>query len=410
MKLSHAAVALLLAPLAFTASAGEATFSVMASNHLFDTGKLGYAGAPTQVRDGDGYAIGLGYRLASPYGIEVMYGRTRSELDVVPPLAATNVRDTRLSLDGYRIFNAGAAVSPYILLGGGEQRFKPFGAGPAAAGSVVNAGTFANAAVGAFFNLTQRVAIRAEARDVYTFDTENNDVLVMLGLTFKGASANTAVTEEPVVAPEPAPVVEEPAPVVAPVVDADSDNDGVADSKDKCPNTPAGVAVDQNGCPLDADNDGVPDYLDKCPDTAANVVVDKEGCAVTLTEDISKDIKINFDSGKAVVKDEYKGDIADVAKLAQQYPTAFVEIQGHTDSSGNANLNTKLSQSRADAVKEVLVNEYGIDASRVTATGYGSSQPVADNKTVEGRAENRRVVAVLSGKAKRVQMKQPKKK
>lgn len=139
------------------------------------------------------------------------------------------------------------------------------------------------------------------------------------------------------------------------------------------------------------------------------MVVDDTGCAKVLTESITKDIKINFDSGKAIVKDEYKGDIQAVAQLAQQYPTAFIEIQGHTDSSGKAASNTALSQQRADAVKEVLVKEYSIDAARITAKGYGSAQPVADNKTVEGRAQNRRVVAVLSGEAKKVQMKAKKK-
>jgi OOP family OmpA-OmpF porin len=353
----------------------------------------------------------LGYRFAPSFGMEVLYGRTRSELEAPLPGSLTNneIRDSRLSLDGYYVFNTEGRFSPYLLAGGGNQRFKTV----APAATPVNDGTFANAAVGAFINLSDNIAIRTEVRDVYNFDTENNDVLALLGLTFKGTGGARA-EKAPTPMPEPAAVAEEePAPAPAPAPEeaapVDSDNDGVADSADKCPNTPAGVKVDQDGCPLDSDKDGVPDYLDKCPDTAAGVVVDDSGCAKVLTEKISKDIHITFDSGKSVVKDEFKGDIEAVAQLAQQYPTAFIEIQGHTDSSGKADLNTKLSQARADAVKDVLVNEYKIDAARITAKGYGSSQPIADNKTVEGRAQNRRVIAVLSGEAKKVQMKSKKK-
>jgi OOP family OmpA-OmpF porin len=156
------------------------------------------------------------------------------------------------------------------------------------------------------------------------------------------------------------------------------------------------------GCPLDDDADGVPNYLDKCPSTAAGVVVDTNGCDKILTETISQELKINFDSGKAVVKDEYKAEAEKVAALLKQYPSTSVEIQGHTDSSGKKASNDKLSQDRADAVKGVLVSDFGIDAGRITATGYGSAQPIADNKTVEGRAQNRRVIAVVSGEAKRV--------
>lgn len=405
MKLSPKAL-LLLAPLAMAAHA-EVTFTPMASYHFFDNDKLVPSVTPTvpmsEVEDEVGFALALGYRFTPAFGLEAHYGRTRTELDTVA--AAPTVLDRRIGLDGYYAFNAEGRVSPYVLLGAGQQSFKVTGTAGAAP---ADDGTYGNAALGAFFRFNDYVALRTEARDVYNFGSENNDILALVGLEFSGANA-AAVVDEPAPAPEPAPVVEdEPAPAPAPVVPAapaDSDGDGVADNKDKCPNTPAGVSVDANGCPVDSDKDGVPDYLDQCPDTAANVVVDEKGCAKTLTEKISKDINILFDTSKSVVKDEFKGDIEEVAKLAQQYPTAFIEIQGHTDSSGNANLNNRLSQARADAVKNVLINEYGIDAGRLTATGYGSSEPVADNATAEGRAKNRRVVAVLSAEAKRVQVK-----
>jgi OOP family OmpA-OmpF porin len=103
-----------------------------------------------------------------------------------------------------------------------------------------------------------------------------------------------------------------------------------------------------------------------------------------------------------VVKDEYKAEISKAAELMKQYPSAHMEIQGHTDSSGRAAANTNLSQERADAVRAVLVSEMGVKGDNITAKGYGSAQPVADNKTAEGRTQNRRVIAVVSGEAKKV--------
>ncbi len=392
MKLTRTALALLLAPLAVVAHA-EVTFTPFATYHFFDEDKLGTN--PPEVKDEVGYALGLGYRFTPAFGIEALYGRTRSEIDVA---GSPEIRDSRVSLDGYYAFNAEGRFSPYILLGGGQQNFK-------APGADVDKGTFANAALGAFTRFNDYVALRTEVRDVYNFNTENNDILALVGLEFSGASSR--VTNEPTPAPEP--VAEEPAAVVVVeevvAVVADTDGDGVPDGQDKCPNTPAGVQVNQDGCPLDSDKDGVPDYLDKCPGTATNIVVDTTGCPKTLTEAVSKQLSVNFDSGKSVVKAEYKAEIGELAAFIKQYNNTHVEIQGHTDSSGKKALNDKLSQERADAVARVLVEEFGIAASQVTANGYGSSQPLADNATADGRAKNRRVIAILSGEATKVQRK-----
>lgn len=385
MNRTRLALALLLAPFAATAQA-EITFTPMASYHFFDGEK--------QTEDNEGYAVALGWRFTPALALELHHGRTESDFDTA---GGAGVTDSRNSLDGYYAFNADGKFSPYVLLGAGEGRFKSKG--------VVDAkDTIFNAGVGAFYRFNQNVALRGEVRNVHNHDESLNDQLALLGLEFSpAAAAQESYTPAP--EPEPAPVEEmaaepEPAPVVA--APADTDGDGVTDDLDKCADTPAGVQVGKAGCPLDADKDGVPDYLDKCPDTAAGVVVDDAGCAKMLTETISKQLSVTFDSGKAVVKDEFKAEIAEVAALLKQYPTTSAEIQGHTDSSGNKALNEKLSQQRADAVMAVLVNEMGVDASRVSAKGYGPSQPVADNATADGRAKNRRVVAIISGEAKRV--------
>jgi OOP family OmpA-OmpF porin len=181
----------------------------------------------------------------------------------------------------------------------------------------------------------------------------------------------------------------------------DSDNDGVPDYLDKCPNTPAGVKVDANGCPIDSDNDGVPDYLDKCPNTPPGVKVDANGCPVPLTEKVSIALEINFDSGKTEVKQSYYDQIQKVADFMTAYPDTSAVIEGHTDNVGKEAANKALSQKRAESVKALLVNKYGISAGRLTAKGFGSSQPLADNATVEGRQKNRRINAVLETMTKK---------
>lgn len=106
-----------------------------------------------------------------------------------------------------------------------------------------------------------------------------------------------------------------------------------------------------------------------------------------------KDIRlaVQFDTAKSIVKQQYQAEIADVAHYLNQYPTLTAVVEGHTDSVGNADANQRLSQSRAEAVKQVLIAD-GVNANRLQAVGYGETRPVADNNTATGRANNRRVV------------------
>ncbi len=169
----------------------------------------------------------------------------------------------------------------------------------------------------------------------------------------------------------------------------DADNDGVPNDIDKCPNTPAGMEVDANGCPKDSDKDGVPDYMDKCPNTPEGYTVNKDGCFVAAT------LKVYFDFNSAKIKPQYYPEIEKFAKFLKKNPKIKVEIQGHTDSIGSDEYNLKLSQKRAEAVRDLLIKKYGISPDRLTAKGYGETKPIAPNSTPEGRAKNRRVEAVL---------------
>ncbi|OGR07099.1 MAG: hypothetical protein A2511_11195 [Deltaproteobacteria bacterium RIFOXYD12_FULL_50_9] len=177
----------------------------------------------------------------------------------------------------------------------------------------------------------------------------------------------------------------------------DSDADGIYDYLDKCADTPEGIKIDANGCPLDTDKDGVYDSVDKCPDTPKGAKIDDQGCNIKLLQPVSLKINVEFDVNKAEIKPEYHDNLAEVATFMRSFPDSSAVIEGHTDSSGNPDMNKELSQRRADSVVNYLINKLEIQADRLKAEGFGASNPVTSNDTAEGRAQNRRVVATISG-------------
>jgi len=138
----------------------------------------------------------------------------------------------------------------------------------------------------------------------------------------------------------------------------------------------------------DSDKDGVPDNIDKCPNTPANMLVDHNGCPIITT------LRLNFDFNKAVVKKIYYPELEKVAEILKNNPKLKVEIAGHTDNVGSDKYNMKLSYKRADAVKNVLVNKFGIDVKRIVVKGYGEKYPLVPNTNDTNRALNRRVEIV----------------
>ncbi|HUK12057.1 MAG TPA: OmpA family protein [Thermoanaerobaculaceae bacterium] len=178
----------------------------------------------------------------------------------------------------------------------------------------------------------------------------------------------------------------------------DSDGDGVPDGIDRCPDTPKGVIVDEHGCPKDSDGDGVPDGIDRCPDTPRGAKVDAHGCpeapkAAPLFEPGQKALVlegVSFDSDKATLLPASQVVLDRVAASLAAWPDVRVEVAGFTDSTNTVKHNAKLSQRRAEAVRDYLTSK-GVAPGRLVAKGYGESNPIADNKTKEGRAKNRRV-------------------
>ena len=178
----------------------------------------------------------------------------------------------------------------------------------------------------------------------------------------------------------------------------DADGDGVADAKDKCPKE-AGPAAN-NGCPWsDKDKDGVLDKDDKCPDEAGTVA--NNGCpeVVAPTAEVIATLNsyaktILFDSGKSSFKQKTYPVLQAITAILKEYPASNFSIEGHTDSVGSKSLNQGLSDKRANAVKDYLV-ENGIDAARLSAYGFGEDYPIDSNATRSGRENNRRVEVKL---------------
>jgi outer membrane protein OmpA-like peptidoglycan-associated protein len=182
--------------------------------------------------------------------------------------------------------------------------------------------------------------------------------------------------------------------------DPDNDADTVADKDDLCPNEPG--PPENGGCPdTDRDGDGVVDRLDKCPDEPGPA--DNDGCPkkvyklVVVTKgkiEIKQKIFFLFNKTKIVAKSHPV--LNDVALALKDNPKITVRIEGHTDSIGSAAYNKRLSDGRAKAIRTYLVGQ-GIAADRMDAVGFGFEQPIASNKTEEGREQNRRVEFVITG-------------
>ena len=171
----------------------------------------------------------------------------------------------------------------------------------------------------------------------------------------------------------------------------DRDNDGINDDEDKCPDV-SGVAR-YLGCPIpEIDKDGVNDEDDKCPNEAGTAT--NFGCPVieqAIIERINLAAKnIFFVTGSAKLLAKSYPSLNNVVKVLQDNPSYKVDVEGHTDVTGTHEKNMVLSGNRAASVKTYLVSK-GIDESRIKTEGFGPDQPIADNKTAAGKAQNRRV-------------------
>ena len=317
-------------------------------------------------QDNDLYTgAGIGIELTPTIALELEYGETDSDVltgngntvngwDFEQKSYSGNFTIGTETFSGY----TNSPFKPYVLIGAGQSKT-----------SLVNGDnkytskdTIGNLGLGAYYRINDALSLRGEGRAIYNFDNDWWEGLALAGLNvvLGGHLAPAA----PVV--EPIPV--EPAPVI--LIDGDDDQDGVLNSVDKCPGTPLNVVVDADGCPRE----------------------------ITADDALRMELRVFFDNDKTVIKDQYKPEIQKVAEKMNEYPNSTASIEGHASKTGpSARYNQRLSEARANAVKSMLVNQFGVAPQRISTVGYGYDRPIADNNTAEGRAMNRRVYAIITG-------------
>jgi len=143
----------------------------------------------------------------------------------------------------------------------------------------------------------------------------------------------------------------------------------------------------------DSDNDGVYDQNDDCPSTPMMDKVDAKGCTVFINKETSIQLLVKFDNNKTVIKEEFNDEINAMAKFLIANPVTSITIEGHASSPGSKAYNLKLSQKRANAIINKLINEYSIDASRLHAIGYGEERLLNSANTEAAHSQNRRIMA-----------------
>jgi len=308
----------------------------------------------TMLDDDSGWSFGLGYQFTDRFSTEF------SIFDLEPDLPS----GAEVEIDHYRldaIYDIGSSlgnIQPFIVGGVGNTKFNDDN------DSILNVGAGLKLDVGE--NLELRTALRR-----YQYlgrDLEDVDFGIDTSIVFYfGLGNETPRSSQPVARTQPSQPSRPAAPASAP----------------------------SEAAPADADRDGVPDSGDACPDTPMNYAVDERGCPIPVEEVARVDLLVNFDFDRSEVKAEYMDEIEEVTDFMEQYPDVIVELEGHTDSVGTEQYNIGLSDRRANAVRQVMVDRFGISPGRITARGFGEGQPVASNETAAGRAQNRRVVTVI---------------
>ena len=354
-----------------------------------------------------GFRLGIGKAISESWDIEA--NLVADNLDLKN--GSGKYKQKSLGLDALYFFGRDASFSPYAVVGVGALTTKTVG-------QSVNA--MVNAGIGFETDLTDNgLALRADARYRVDFDDYsvasqksfgdwvfNLGLAIPLGSKIKPAPGIASVSVAAAfVAPAPAtqpadsdgdgiadskdrcPSSPAGTKVNAQGCELDNDGDGVVDSQDRCPNSPAGAKVNVQGCGTDSDNDGVVDSQDRCPNSKANAKVDNNGCGIPEVIILKG---VNFETSSDRLTSNSIGILNGVADTLSRRSEIAIEVGGYTDNRGAAAANQKLSQKRAQAVANYLIS-HGVKAEQLTAKCYGADNPVADNSTAAGRAQNRRV-------------------
>ncbi len=346
--------------------------------------------APGIVDDGAGLGFEYGFRFTQNWAARLEY--TSLEWDYFDGTAAER-NDSGHMIGADAMWFLGDDVA-YVFAGVKQQMME-------------DDYTLGNIGIGKHWNAGDRVKFITEITAYQDFDDSYNDYSVKVGIAIPFGQTSSSRSAAP----------------------ADSDNDGVVNANDRCPNTPAGTQVDATGCPMesdddsdgvmnsadqcpgtplgaevdargceikDSDMDGVSDANDECADTPRGDKVDAQGCTIFDEEEVSITMRVLFDNESAVVKQPNDPEIQALADFMKRFGTTSATIEGHTSAPGSEDYNMQLSQARADAFKDVMVNQYGIDPSRLNTVGYGETQLLDEGNDAEAHRVNRRISVSIS--------------
>ena len=314
--------------------------TVLGTYSQFDDERGALTGVESE--DGGGIRLLIGQQRASGFGLEL---NLSGDLIETGSGNGTDFYRAGLGIDAIYGLGDRSGFMPFALLGAGGAY------NDASPDSRDDYDFYANAGIGLITGPLNKydVKLRAELRYIYdNFEDAYTDYQAGLGIEIP-LYGEPEVIEKIV---EKVKVVEVQADGLG-----DADDDGIVDGRDQCPNTPAGTRVDGEGCAL-------------------GDVVGLDG--------------VTFEFNSDRLRPDARTILDDVAEVMERYPEMLVEVAGHTDSLGSDAYNMELSQKRAAAVRRYLIDS-GIAADRMTAVGYGETEPVDTNDTEEGRERNRRV-------------------
>jgi OmpA-OmpF porin, OOP family len=367
------------------------------------------------------YGLRGGYNFTKNIAAELVFGYDSTKY--APAAVDVDAKAYNYRLEGIYNFMPDKKLVPFVAIGVGGQSLR-YDDG------VLGTNIDRNRIVGDYgaglkYHFTDLIALRADVRHVLAFGSTYNNLVYTLGIVFSfGGKKESRVVAQ---APEQAPVALIAAPInlAAAAVSESQINlawnsvagatgykiyrDGTYVTSSPAAALPdKGLNADTRYCytvtAFDQTNKESDPSNTACAKTPAPPVVEtmkkeaESATAAVAKEMIEKGratINVEFDTNKAKIKTKYHQEIEKFALVMKDYPELKVIIEGHTDTVGGKNFNQKLSERRANSVKNYMVKNFGIDESRLTAKGYGLSKPIASNKDAAGRQKNRRVEAVV---------------
>lgn len=323
------------------------------------------------TKDDEAYSLGLGYQFDNPWAVEFVYLNADSQL---------SNSSTDIDVDQYRLdalyhlpTNHSLNLTPYLAAGVGTADFS----NPSTNNAQFNAGG------GVKYALNDNLALRADFRLLNDVEDDHIDHMTSVGLqmTFghstPKATPVTAVEEEPVVEETTNEPVEEITPEPEIVAETAVEPEPITEPEPTEEITPAEPILEEPIYPEGEE-----------PSILEQVAVVEAQPPVTLN--------VQFGNNKTTVEQAFYPEIEKLATYLNENPNTTVVIEGHTDDSGAASYNQTVSEKRAQAIADVLINIFEISEKRVSAIGYGEEKPLFSNDTAQHRQANRRVTAVIS--------------